>query len=188
MSRPELRQPIWPRLLPTPMVLAMARVGPFGRMRKAPGTWGSVAGLLYFTIFFWQMNTWENLLFSAVGLYFAVAFCGEAEFRLGRRDPGEVVLDEFVAMPLCFLGWQAFHDLSLPAWSMPWVVFLAGFALFRLFDILKPFGISKLQDLPAGWGVAVDDTAAALAACGTMHVVRLVWLHGHDWLHALGAR
>ena len=46
-------------------------------------------------------------LLSAIGVYVAIAICGEAEFRLGRRDPGEVVLDEFVAIPLCFLGWPA---------------------------------------------------------------------------------
>ncbi len=170
-----LRQPIWPRFLPSEMVISIARVGPVGRARYAPGTWGSVAGLLYFTVFFWQLNAWENLLFSAISLYFAVAMCGEAEFRLGKRDPGEVVLDEFVAIPLCFLGWQSFGDV-VPGWAMPWSVFLAGFALFRLFDITKPFGISKLQDLPAGWGVAVDDTAAALVSCATLHGIHQVWL------------
>jgi phosphatidylglycerophosphatase A len=69
---------------------------------------------------------------------------------------------------------------------MPWSVFLAGFALFRLFDITKPFGISKLQDLPAGWGVAVDDTAAALAACATLHGIHQLWLHAPGWLQSSG--
>ena len=180
-----LKQPIWPRFLPTGMVVSIARVGPFGRARHAPGTWGSVAGLMYFTVFFARKDfaTWENLFFSAIGLYFAVAMCGEAEFRLGRRDPGEVVLDEFVAIPLCFLGWQSFGDV-VPGWAMPWSVFLAGFALFRLFDIAKPLGINKLQDLPSGWGVAVDDTAAALATCATLHGIHQLWLHAPAWLHA----
>jgi len=51
--------------------------------------------------------------------------------------------DEFVAMPLCFLGWPAVARV----WP-PWVIFIAGFLLFRLFDIAKPFGIRKLEDLP----------------------------------------
>ncbi len=175
-----LKQPLWPRFLPTTVVLSFARVGPFGRARHAPGTWGSVAGLIYFTVFFWPLSTWQNLLFSAVGLYFAVAMCGEAEFRLGRRDPGEVVLDEFVAMPLCFLGWQQLTVGDLP-WP-PWAIFLGGFALFRLYDVTKPLGINKLQDLPAGWGVAIDDTAAALAACATLHLIHAAWLNTHVWL------
>ncbi len=60
-----------------------------------------------------------------------------------------------------------------------WLIFIVGLALFRLFDILKPFGIRRLQDLPAGWGVVVDDLAAALAACATMHVAKLSWVLWH---------
>jgi phosphatidylglycerophosphatase A len=115
-----------------------------------------------------------TLIFSAIGLYLAVALCGEAEFRLGRKDPGEVILDEFVAMPLCYLGWRA-----LPGPLPVWAVFLLGLGLFRLFDIVKPLGIRKLQDLPGGWGVVVDDVAAALAACATMHALKIAWMAGH---------
>lgn len=165
-----LRQPIWPRFLPTAMVLAFATVGPIGRIRKAPGTWGSLAGLLYFTVFFHGLGVIGTLVFSAFGLYLAVAMCGEAEFRMGKRDPGSVVLDEFVAMPLCFLGWQSLAGL-LPSWLAPWSLFLGGFALFRLFDVLKPLGIARLQDLPDGWGVVADDVAAALAACAALHLI-----------------
>jgi len=165
-----LRQPIWPRFLPTSMVLAFATLGPVGRIRKAPGTWGSLAGLLYFTLFFYDLGVIANLIFSAAGTYFAVAMCGEAEFRLGQRDPGSVVLDEFIAMPLCFLGWPA-----LLAVAPPWAIFLAGFGLFRFFDILKPLGIARLQRLPDGWGVVADDLAAALAACATLHAGAWLW-------------
>lgn len=169
-----LEQPIWPRFLPTSTILAFARLGPLGRKLPAPGTWGSLAGLLYFTVFFFGVGIVWTLFFSAIGGYVAVALCGEAEFRLGRRDPGEVILDEFVAMPLCFLGWGALTG-PLPAWA----VLLVGFALFRLFDIAKPLGIRKLQDLPAGWGVVIDDIAAALAACGTMHLLKIAWTLWH---------
>lgn len=169
-----LSQPIWPRFLPTRTILTCATLGPIGRKLRAPGTWGSVAGLLYFTVFFLPWGTLQLghvllvLMFSAIGCYLAVGLCGEAEFRLGRRDPGEVILDEFVAMPLCFIGWQTFR-------LHPAIVLLAGFALFRLFDILKPFGIRRLQDLPAGWGVVMDDVVAALAACLTMHAANIAW-------------
>jgi phosphatidylglycerophosphatase A len=162
--------PVWPRFLPTETVLACATLGPIGRRLKAPGTWGSVAGLLYFTVVFYPLGWFATLLLAGIGAYVAVAICGEAEFRLGRRDPGEVILDEFVAMPLCFLGWPALVD---PA--PPWAVFIVGFALFRLFDIIKPFGIGRLQALPGGWGVVADDLAAALATCGVMHLAQWLW-------------
>lgn len=165
-----LQQPVWPRFLSTSSVINSATLGPIGRKLPAPGTWGSVAGLCYFTVIFYPMGLLGTLLLSALGCYVAVAICGEAEFRLGKRDPGEVILDEFVAMPLCFLGWPVLVG-PLPGWG----VFLVGFALFRLFDITKPFGIKKLQDLPGGWGVVVDDVAAALLTCGVMHAAQWVW-------------
>src|SRR4051812_19870133 len=128
----KLKQPAWPRSLPTSLVVGLATLGPLGRKLPAPGTWGSAAGLLYFTVFFSRLNFAENLVASAVGAYLAIAFCGEAEVRLRKKDPGEVILDEFVAMPLCFLGWASLTR-SLPVWG----VLLAGFLLFRFYDILK---------------------------------------------------
>jgi len=171
----KLEQPIWPRFLPSSLVMALATLGPLGRKRRAPGTWGSAAGCSISPCFFWSFGAWPwsglwTALFSLPGLYLAVAICGEAEFRLGRHDPGEVILDEFTAMPLCFLGWPAVAQV----WP-PWAVFIGGFLLFRLFDIAKPFGIRKLQDLPAGWGIVVDDVAAALAACAVLHAAALAW-------------
>jgi phosphatidylglycerophosphatase A len=179
-------QPVWTRFLPTRTVLATATLGPVGRRLPAPGTWGSVAGLLYFVVVFepfgnavtLRRDLIGNILLSALGAYVAVAFCGEAEFRLGRKDPGEVILDEFVAMPLCFLGWPSLlGPLSMFGQFRPLALSLIGLGLFRLFDIAKPFGISRIQNLPGGWGIVLDDTAAALAACATMHAARAVWLY-----------
>jgi len=171
-----LRQPIWPRFLPTKIVLAIARVGPCGRMRQAPGTWGSLAGLVYQLLIFHYQSWLTVVLFSLIAIWFAVGICGEAEFRLGKRDPGEIVLDEFVVMPLCFIGWHHIADV-LPISVAPAIIYVAAFALFRLFDITKPLGIAKLQDLAGGWGVVFDDVAAALAACGVMHIAAAAWLY-----------
>ncbi len=165
-----LSQPQWPQNLPTRTIVNVATLGPIGQRLRAPGTWGSGAGLLYFTVAFAGLGPLGNLALSALGVYLAIGFCGEAETRLGRTDPGEVVLDEFVAIPLCFLGWQ-----WLPATWPNAAIFLAGFALFRLFDIVKPFGIRRLQRLPGGWGVVVDDVVAALAACATLHLAGAFW-------------
>ncbi len=171
-------RPIWTRFLPTDTVLLLARVGPLGRMRRAPGTWGSVGGLLYhLAVYHWVSPLWV-ILASLLSVWLAAALCAEAEFRLGRSDPGEIVLDEFVAIPLCFLGWPHVES-AFPAGLMPWGLLLAGFALFRFFDILKPLGIARLQALPGGWGVVADDVGAALATCASLHgiayLVRTYW-------------
>jgi phosphatidylglycerophosphatase A len=156
--------------LPSGFVIACATLGPLGRRLPAPGTWGSLAGLLYFGVFFYRASIGAVLVASAIGAYLAVGLCGEAEVRLRKTDPGEIVLDEVLAIPLCFLGWR-----TLTYAAPPWVLLLTGFALFRLFDIVKPFGIRRLQALPGGWGVMADDVAAALAACALLHVGVWVW-------------
>jgi phosphatidylglycerophosphatase A len=166
------RQPQWTREMPTSAVLGAATLGGLGRRMPAPGTWGSLAGLLYFYLCFTYMGIVGSLVANAVGAYAAVAFCGEAEARLGKRDPSEVILDEFVAMPLCFLGWY----WITPGFGLGFVGLLAaGFALFRFYDIRKPLVIDSLQALPGGWGIVLDDTAAALATCATLHLAHAVW-------------
>jgi phosphatidylglycerophosphatase A len=139
----------------------------------APGTWGSAAGTLFFVLCMHAQTIAENLLASAVLGYFAVCFCGEAAKRLGRPDPGEVILDEFVAMPLCFLGW----DMIAPSGFLgPLALLVAGFGVFRFYDIRKPWVIDSLQELPGGWGIVLDDTAAALATCLTLHLANALWV------------
>jgi phosphatidylglycerophosphatase A len=162
-----LVQPRWPKVFSTRVVLACARLGPIGRNLPAPGTWGSLVGIVYFLLFFSHLEIWETIIVSTFASYIAVGFCGEAEVRLGVSDPGEVILDECVAMPLVFLGYH-----TLKGTTPEWIILVAGFALFRLYDILKPLGISKLQNLNAGWGVVCDDLAAAFAACATLHLIR----------------
>jgi phosphatidylglycerophosphatase A len=166
-----LTPPRWPRALPDAIVVGLATLGPLGRRLPAPGTWGSAAGLLWFLLFFQRAGIGLTLLVCAVTGWLAVGLCGEAEVRLRAKDPGAVVLDEFVVIPLCFLGWTSLVP-AFPAWA----VWLAGFGLFRLFDITKPLGIARLQHLPGGWGVVADDIGAALAACATLHVGAWVWV------------
>lgn len=166
------KQPGWTREMPTDVVVRVATLNGLGQRMPAPGTWGSLAGLLYFYLCFTYLGIVGSLIASAIGAYFAVAFCGEAEARLGKQDPSEVILDEFVAMPLCFLGW---YWMAPPAGLAFFGFLLVGFALFRFFDIRKPLVIDSLQALPGGWGIVLDDTAAALATCATMHSVHAVW-------------
>lgn len=157
----------WTALLPTPLVVGLATLGPLGRLGRAPGTVGSVAGVLWYTLLFHHLAPLPYLILLFLTLYLAVAICGEAEVRMAKRDPSEVILDEFVCLPLCFLGLQgAINSLG----GYAWIILLAGFGLFRFFDILKPLGINKVQERPGGWGVVADDALAALATCLLLHV------------------
>ncbi len=166
-----LTQPDWPRRLPARLVTTVATLGPLGMRLPAPGTWGSLAGLLYVLVFFRHLNALETIGASVIVCYLAVGFTGEAARRMGRTDPGEVNLDEFVVMPLVFLGWHLGPGGVWPEW----IGLLAGFAFFRFYDILKPLGIDRLQAWPDGWGIVVDDIAAALAACATLHLAAWLW-------------
>ena len=168
-----LEQPAWPRNLPPEAVRGMATLGPVGMRLPAPGTWGSAAGLVLFFLCVADCGWIELLVISAGIGYFAVGVCGQAEILIERRDPPEVILDEVVAMPLCFFGWQLI-DGGRPYPSMG--LLLAGFLLFRLYDIKKPLVIDRLQALPGGWGIVLGDTAAALATCLTLHLAHAVWI------------
>lgn len=160
---------VWTLPIPTKVVVNIATLGPVGRIKKAPGTWGSVAGLLLYAVCFHQSGLLGYLLLASFLTFLAIGFCDAAEQRLQMRDPGMIVLDEFVAVPLVFFGMGGSQGLVVQHGG--WPVLLAGFALFRFFDVLKPLGIKRLQNLPGGVGCVVDDLAAGLAACITLHVI-----------------
>jgi phosphatidylglycerophosphatase A len=161
------KQFFWMRVLPTSFVVNIATLGPLGRVKKGPGTVGSVAGVGLYAVLFHYTTPIGFLLLAGLLTYLAIGFCDTAERRLQMRDPGMIVLDEFVAMPLVFLGMQGPNGLMVEHGG--WPVLLAGFILFRIFDIAKPLFIKDLQNLPGGLGCAIDDTVAALVACAVLH-------------------
>ncbi len=153
-------------LLPDRFVLTAATLGPIGTRLPAPGTFGSLAGVALAMLYVPFAHPILSLVLTGLLVTFAIPVCGEAEIRLGARDPGEIILDEVVAVPLVFIG-----IFPLPEATPGWTFILAGFFLFRFFDILKPLGISRLQSLPGGKGVVMDDVAAALAAAIVLNLL-----------------
>jgi phosphatidylglycerophosphatase A len=172
----KLDQPNWPRQLPPQAVQNLATLGPIGTRMPAPGTWGSAAGALFFFLCFTQLGYLEYILIAAAMAYLAVGICGQAEIQMESHDPPQVIFDEFVAMPVCFYGWRMIVGTQPLAFLG---LILAGFVLFRFFDIRKPFLINSLQRLPGGWGIVLDDTAAALATCATLHIAHAIWMLVH---------
>lgn len=165
-----MRNPRWARYWPDSVVVKLATIGSIGQL-KAPGTWGSVAGVFFYVVVISQISLFAGILLLTAASYFAIGICGEAEKRLKKVDPGEIILDEFIAMPMCLLGLNGYmgHNYS-------GLILLAAFGLFRFFDILKPLGIKKLQRYHGGFGVVVDDIAAGLIVCVIMNVGVRVWL------------
>ena len=159
----------WVRILPASVVKNLATLGPLGYVKKAPGSVATVAGLIWYTVVFMQLG-YPGYFFTLILTgYLAVEICGEAEKRIFKRDPSEVVLDEFVAVPVCFIGLQ--YSMTP---ENTWIFMFSGFILFRAFDIFKPLGIKGIQNLPSGLGIVLDDGAAALATCLSLHL--LVWV------------
>jgi phosphatidylglycerophosphatase A len=134
-----------------------------GRIPVAPGTFGSLIGLLWFFILLRTGNFWLYVLGTFLGLALSVWLCGKAERILNQTDPGSIVLDEISAMPLCFLVWLGVPWFARGEWPAPkWPLILIIFALFRIMDIAKPWPIRRTQNLRGGWGVTVDDALAAI--------------------------
>ena len=140
-----------------------------GRIPWAPGTFGSLVGLLWFAILLVPGSLTIYLIGVALGIGVSVVVCTEAERILGETDPGSVVLDEIIALPICFLPWLVCEYSRLGAMPSAETFFTgkallgtAGiFLLFRVFDITKPWPVRQSQRLPAGLGVTIDDCLAA---------------------------
>ena len=156
-------------------VVALATLGPLGKL-PAPGTWGSAAGISLYALGLYGYELhgrWTFItLAGCVSILFATLVCHLAELFLKKKDPGCIIIDEFVAMPLVFLGFGPHLKSAHHAWA--W--YLVGFLFFRLFDIAKPFGIRALQRVGGGFGIVVDDLLAAVYAAIALHATH--WLVG----------
>jgi phosphatidylglycerophosphatase A len=120
-----------------------------GYFPAAPGTVATIAGIGAVFIF---KDT--GLLYAAVivALFFiGLAASTYLEEALGEKDPGIIVIDEVVGIMIALAG--------LP---FGWPIAICGFFLFRAFDMFKIYPINKLESLPAGWGVMLDDVMAGV--------------------------
>ena len=98
-----------------------------------------------------------RLLFVLALLALSLYVSQKAEEIYQKKDDQRIVIDEIIGLQITMLP-VAINILSL----------CAGFVLFRVFDILKPFPVRNLQGLPGGWGVVADDVAAGIYAAAIM--------------------
>jgi phosphatidylglycerophosphatase A len=142
---------------------ALATFFGLGLVPIAPGTAASAAAALAY-VFALHGLAWPLYVLLVVVLFLAgTAVSGTAADELGRPDPGRIVIDE-VCGQLVALAF-------LPA---GWVPAGLAFALFRFFDIIKPWPIRRLERLPGGWGIMADDVGAGLAASVLVRLALLV--------------
>jgi phosphatidylglycerophosphatase A len=140
----------------------MATGGYVGRIPWAPGTWGSLLGLPIIYALAQLSPAWAAIG-CAVLTAGAVWVAGRAERQLGVKDPGCIVIDEMAGMTVALLGIPLTTGTGI-----------AGFLLFRLFDIWKPWPVRTLERrLRGGWGIVMDDIAAGVLA----NIVLRIGLH-----------
>jgi phosphatidylglycerophosphatase A len=137
----------------TRLAVFLATAGYTGYFPFAPGTVGSAVGLVVYLIVWWAQSP-----IVEAGLIVAVFATGVwagsiAERYFGGVDPGPIVIDEVLGM----LVTLAFIPVG-------WSGALAGFVLFRIFDVIKPYPAGRFEALHGGLGVMADDAMAAIYA------------------------
>lgn len=147
------------------LVLAFCRVEPFGLSPKAPGTMGSLAAIMLAPFIFMPFSLPVRLGILAVIFVLGGFAASRAEQILGKEDPGCVVIDEVLGQ------WIAL----LPFASLLWWEFAIAFALFRLFDIAKPWPVKASEDwLPGGFGIMIDDVFAGVYAMFILYILKII--------------
>jgi phosphatidylglycerophosphatase A len=143
---------------------------PVGLPPGPRATYGSavVAGIGYFLP---VPPLWLFFALLVAGTAIAVWASGEAEHVLGH-DANPIIIDEAIG-----------QSLALVFVPHTWAAFATAFVLFRVFDVLKPFGAREVQVLPRGWGVVADDVIAGIVSCAAFHALRFGLLKfGHPLL------
>lgn len=156
------------------MALLFASGFGLGYLPKAPGTWGSLAGALCsFVAFLAFLSMWlapvrRSFAVGPVRIYldtlsycilavviglFGVWVSEIARKHFQNKDPQIVVIDEISGQFLTFVGAR-----------FDWQYLVAGFILFRIFDIWKPWPARQAENLPGGWGIMADDWVAGIYA------------------------
>ena len=150
------KAPLWASLIATFFHIGYGKPG--------PGTWASVA-----TVLLWRglaprlpdVRFLVSILIVFVVTLIGIPAATHVARALGKKDPSVVVIDEVAGQMIALIG--AVLD---------WKSMFAALILFRVFDITKPFPLRRLEHLPEGWGIMLDDVGAGLYALALMQLGR----------------
>ena len=148
-----------------------------GYLPIAPGTWGSMPVAAVFGLMCYQGVSAVTVsvvmgVIALAGAIICVLFGPEAIEATGKKDPSEVVSDEAAGQAVTFIG------ACTAGVGSATIITIAGFLLFRLFDILKPFPCRRLEKLPKGFGILADDLMAGVYAAIVLQIGIRFWLTG----------
>ncbi len=130
-----------------------------GYFPVAPGTFASLITVLLYKFFLAKWGLFFYALLWIIFFFLGVLSSAHFSRELRQQDPGQIVIDEVCGQ------WLALF--FVPA---AWTPVLLTFFLFRLFDIVKPYPIRRLEALPHGWGIMADDVLAGLYAGILVHL------------------
>jgi len=133
-----------------------------GLLPRAPGTFGTLIGIPVYGLIANLAALWYVIVVLILFIV-GVSVCEITARELGVTDHPAIVWDEIV-------GFQVTLFLAPAGWGY----LLLGFGLFRLFDIVKPYPIKRLEKLPGGWGIMADDVLAGIYALLVLQAI--AWL------------
>ena len=147
----------------TRLAVFIASFGYCGYFPIAPGTVGSAAGLVVYLLVWWTQSRAVEVCLIVLLFAAGVRAGTAAERYFGGIDPGPVVIDEVAGMLI-----------TLAFIPVGWSGALAGFFIFRVFDVIKPWPAGRLESLHGGLGMMADDVMAAIYANLALRLLALL--------------
>ncbi len=136
-----------------------------GMSPVAPGTAGTIVGLIIWYLLLGHLSTLTYLLVIAIAFAVGITICQKASDELGVHDHGGIVWDEFVGFWITMI--------AAPVGVLPALI---GFCLFRFFDVLKPWPIKPIDEkVGGGFGIMIDDVIAGIFAFICMQIIFLLF-------------
>ena len=135
-----------------------------GRIGFLPGTFGSLATVIFLFVCFHILNISSNIILIILVIAFAYSFIAIKNYTENNenKDPGEIIIDEFIGQAIPIYLYEISHG-TVKTMDQAVIIYTVCFILFRFFDILKPFPVSYFdRKHKNSFGVVMDDVCAGL--------------------------